>query len=280
MLVVGYDMYWVEPADPEVLAQYEDLREQWEAAVVARDRIPKDEHGNFTREEFDAGAVWEGAGIPANASERYRAAQEHQHQLYEAMSAADVWYHRRNVWGMGILRDVMLRLDMVRSNYSMDECPFPWPEASWKDDPDEGEHWDAFYDWSSNDWSLQEAAEYERDHPNLMNAFREYREVKNRRLTWVPEECFKIMVDGEEVIDETPHAIPIHKFGSNDDWIVTPTECTAALTKARSASDRAIRLAFQVSGATDWDPADIARSWQSWLTFIEGAASHGGFSVR
>jgi len=273
-------MYWVDGADPELRARHEELSQQWEAALRVRDAIPKGEHGHFTREEFDAGAVWEGAGIPADASERYRAAQEHQHQLYEQMCAAQVWYHRRNVWGMGTLRDVMLRLDMVRSNYSMDECPFPWPEASWKDDPNEGEHWDAYYDWVHGYKTIDVEAEYEQNHPDVLKAFREYREAKEKRLTWVPEECFKIMVDGEEVIDETPHAIPIHKFGSNDDWIVTPTECTAALAKARSVSDRGIRLAFQVSGATDWDPADIARSWQSWLTFIEGAASHGGFSVR
>ncbi len=223
-------MYWVEKAEPEVRARYEDLRQQWEASVKARDLIPKDEHGNFSKEEFEAGAVFDGAGVPANASDRYRAAQELQHRLYEDMHKAEIWYQRRSVWGMGMLRDVMQSLDMVRTNYSLDECPFEWPKATWDD-----EQWDNHFNWANGDWSTEQEAEFEQEHPDLMQA-----------------------------------------FGSNDDWIITPTECSAVLVKARRAGDDDIRMVFQAAGA-DWDPIG---TWQSWLNFIEGAASHGGFEVR
>ena len=269
-------MYWMDKVGPDALVHFEELQRQWQASVEVRDAIPKEEHGNFTAEEIQAGLMWD--GVPANASDRYKEAQGLQHRLYDAMCQAEVWYCRRNIWGMRLLRQVMETLDMVRSNYGMDECPFEWPDAAWKDDPDEGEHWDRYYEYSHGSWSQDQEAEFERDYPDVMKAFREYKEARTARLTWVPEECFKVYGEAgvsDEIIDETPHAIPIHKLGSNDDWIITPTECSAVLAKARRVSEDDIRLVYRSAGA-DWDPIE---NWQSWLTFIEGAASHGGFRV-
>jgi hypothetical protein len=266
-------MYWVEKAEPELVARYEEARRQWRVSIEVRNALPKEERGRYTKEEVESGAIWNGA--PADASDRYRAAHALQEQLYEQMHEAQPWYHRRSMSGMSLLCRVMQRLDMVRYGYSMDECPYPWPERAWTD-----EEADAYHEWADGDWSKEQEAEFEHDHPGRMKAWREYKETKSLRLTWVPEECFKVFIsEDEEVVDETPHAIPGHKFGSNDDWIITPTECSAVLAKARKVSDEDLQLVFRACEVI-WNPPDVTRSWQSWLSFIEGAASHGGFSVR
>jgi hypothetical protein len=268
---MGYDMYWVDEAEPEMVARYQEVRRQWEASLQVRNAIPKEEQGQYTKEEIDASVFWTSA--PANASDRYKAAYDLQERLYEQMHEAEPWYHRRNGNGMRLLCGVMHRLDMIRYGYSMNECPYPWPQRAWTD-----EEMDDYLEWSSGEWSKEQEAEHDHDHPDRMKAWREYKDALSLRLVWVPEECFKIFLnEHEEVIDETPHAIPGHKFGTNDDWIVTPTECSAVLAKARKVSDDDLRLVFTAEGVTDWDPVP---SWQSWLTFIEGAASHGGFTVR
>lgn len=268
---MGYDMYWVEKAEPEMLAHYEEIRRQWEVSVQVRNDLPREERGQYTKEEVNSGAVWSSA--PASASDRFRAAHALQERLYEDMYKAQPWYHRRNMSGMSLLCGVMHRLDMIRYGYSMDECPYPWPERAWTD-----EEADDYHEWSFGNWTEDQEAEFEHDHPDRIKTWREYEETRKLRTTWVPEECFKIFFnEHEEVIDETPHAIPGHKFGTNDDWIVTPTECSAALAKAREVSDDDLRLVFVDGGITEGDPVP---SWQSWLTFIEGAASHGGFTVR
>jgi len=263
---MGYDMYWVDEAEPEMVARYEEIRRQWEVSLQVRNTIPKEEQGQYTREEFDTSIFWNSA--PANASDRYKAAHALQERLYRQMYEAEPWYHRRNTSGMSLLCRVMHRLDMIRYGYSMDECPHPWPERTWSE-----EEYDNYHEWANGEWTKEQEAE----HPDQVKAWREYREALSLRLTWVPEECFKIFLnEHEEVIDEPPHAIPGHKFGSNDDWIVTPTECSAVLAKARKVSNDDLRLVYAAEGVADWDPVS---SWQSWLTFIEGAASHGGFKV-
>ena len=264
---MGYDMYWVEKAEPEMVARYQEIRRQWEASLRARNAIPQGEQGQYTKEEIDASLFWNSA--PANASDRYKAAYDLQEHLYKQMYQAEPWYHRRNGSGMSLLCSVMHRLDMIRYGYSMEECPYPWPQRAWTD-----EEADDYLEWSDGDWTKEQEAE----RPGLVKTWREYKEALSLRLAWVPEECFKIFLnEHEEVVDETPHAIPGHKFGTNDDWIVSPTECSAALAKARKVSDDHLRLVFADEGITDWDPVP---SWRSWLTFLEGAASHGGFTVR
>lgn len=261
---MGYDMYWVESANAEARARYDSLRRQWDTAVLIYNAIPKEERGQYTEKELEAGITHE---APNNASDRYKEAYESVNRLYGAMRGSEIWYYRRNEWGMRILREVMLKLDMVRSEYSLNECPFPWP------DYDDLEDQDGFFYWDNGNWTVDDEVALEVKHPGRLKQWREYRNARSDRLTWVPEQCFKVLSDGIERYDETPHAIPIHKFGSNDGWIVTSTECTRVLAKAKSFTDDEIRLAHN----TEWDPIP---SWQSWLAFLKGAAAHGGFTVN
>lgn len=58
--------------------------------------------------------------------------------------------------------------------------------------------------------------------------------------------------------------IPIHKFCSNDGWIVTPAEIRAALAQADRVSEPAIAI-------PEW--------WEDWLNWMKLAADHDGFEV-
>lgn len=57
---------------------------------------------------------------------------------------------------------------------------------------------------------------------------------------------------------------PIHKFGSNDGWIVTPIECRALVGIARSADTSGVEL-------PEW--------WADWIDYIGRCATRGGFEV-
>jgi hypothetical protein len=60
--------------------------------------------------------------------------------------------------------------------------------------------------------------------------------------------------------------IPTHKLQTNDDWLVTPAELTAALPHAPTvARDRRQR-------PIPW--------WSQWLDYLRAARGHGGFRVH
>jgi hypothetical protein len=60
--------------------------------------------------------------------------------------------------------------------------------------------------------------------------------------------------------------IPVHKLWTNDGWLVTPTELTAALPHAPEvALDRRQR-------PIPW--------WHQWLDYLDSARGHGGFRVH
>jgi hypothetical protein len=60
--------------------------------------------------------------------------------------------------------------------------------------------------------------------------------------------------------------IPVHKLWTNDGWLLTPTEITAALPHAPPvALDRRQR-------PLPW--------WTQWLAYLDGARGHGGVRVR
>ncbi len=60
--------------------------------------------------------------------------------------------------------------------------------------------------------------------------------------------------------------IPRHKLWTNDGWLITPDELTAALPRApKTALDRRQR-------PIPW--------WRQWLEYLEGSRGHGGFRVH
>ncbi|GHO60047.1 hypothetical protein KSB_85220 [Ktedonobacter robiniae] len=69
-----------------------------------------------------------------------------------------------------------------------------------------------------------------------------------------------------DVQAEIPTGIPAYKFGSNDGWLVTPDELSAAL----AAYDACIADGVEPPAFT-W--------WGDWINYLRRAASHGGFRV-
>jgi hypothetical protein len=60
--------------------------------------------------------------------------------------------------------------------------------------------------------------------------------------------------------------IPVHKLWTNDGWLLTPDEITAALPNAPTAAlDRRQR-------PIPW--------WDQWLAYLDGAQGHGGIRVH
>ena len=71
--------------------------------------------------------------------------------------------------------------------------------------------------------------------------------------------------------------IAMHKFYSNDCWVVTPMECVGALTQWRKwcdENDFDAELGVVVPGGEE-----LPEWWGEWLDYLSSAALHGGFRV-
>jgi hypothetical protein len=101
-------------------------------------------------------------------------------------------------------------------------------------------------------------------------------------LTEWPESDSDTLTDAEKaflaaceaVTDYEPQpvtGIPVGKFGSNDGWLVTPAQCTAALESYRKHSGD------EVKALTGPDRLDY---WQQWIAFLNYASGRGGFRVH
>jgi hypothetical protein len=244
-------MYWIKP-DPEVEQRYMEainhVRELWKI----RDALPEEERGRATREElmhFDYEA-------PANASERYRQAQRVSHEAYEAAQAIRQNYFRLNIFAMGHYVDVMRTFDMVV------DVPeeHRYPHAPWKNEPNESELWDIYYEWENGEFTDGDVVDRWK--------FVEYSHELEAYLA--------------SSSDSAKNRIPTYKFGTNDGWIVTPVECRAAVERARSYTDDEVRAAFSAvhRNATVERLNEALSYWHKWIKFIEGAAEHEGFEVR
>lgn len=150
---------------------------------------------------------------------------------------SDNSYFRLNIWGMGRFREFMDRLGMVSTDYPL----APWPEK-----PD------------SIDWEDVSAVRYPEDYegqqpvkPDAV-AFAKTIEV---HLAWHPD---------------PPFGIALHKFGSNDGWLVTPEEIAAALESYRTHSGNEVKVIV----------GDALDRWIKWITYLERAQLHGGFRVH
>lgn len=163
------------------------------------------------------------------------AAQANVENAYEAMSAADASYFRLNVWGMSRYREFMEQLGMV---YSESALP-PWPDV-----PDGLSYEDV------------EAAEAPADGSNLPVRPEAMAYVKQRDayVAWHSEPAF---------------GIALHKFGSNDGWLVTPEEIAAALESYRTHAGDEVKVI--VNDSLDY--------WLKWIAYLERAQRRGGFHV-
>jgi hypothetical protein len=167
------------------------------------------------------------------------------------MGAAENSYFRLNIFGMGRYRNLMESLGMA---FEDDEHP-PFPEIE-----DHGTNWEDV-----------EAVEYPEDHAGYewtderLRAALGYREAVNGVLAF----------HGKA---DTP-GIPLHKFGSNDGWLVLPVECEAAVRiwrdfVAGEGDEAAVNFVANTLGE------DRADYWLEWVKYLAGAARHEGFEVH
>lgn len=246
---MGYDMRTVIKPEGEAvaLARLAGLRR---AALATRDALPAEERGLHAKgEDFYA--------VPANASARYRTAQNEVLRLSKLRDRTERSYFRLNTRGMGMVREAMFLLGMAYETAEDRE----WPD-------------------------------YPRDISHVVEALRgdDGKTVAEYLTEWYPEKDVPTeaeldraklyLAESDELRRHHPEGgttIPLRKLGSNDGWVVTPAECLEALSAwhARSAGERDDALTDAKVTGSDWDD-----SWRRWLEFLELAAHCDGFEVH
>lgn len=229
--------------------------EAFSAACKERDALPKGEQG-FYRKGIDA----LGSDAPnANASPRYKEAQRKVSAAYNRLREVERSYFRLNIWGMGNVRRAMLDLGMCF------ESGYEWG-AGWPAYPEDGTGAAIAAEALSEDSDPQEyAAKY--------YSGQEVTESDIATARAYHDQANALRRDHFGAAD----GIPVHKFGSNDGWIVTPNECLQALAIWHATPQSARDDAFESAGMAD---ADWERIWKNWLAFLELAAYCDGFEVH
>ncbi|MFE0099822.1 hypothetical protein [Streptomyces sp. NPDC059009] len=155
-------------------------------------------------------------------------------RAYDAMLTADTSYFRLNIWGMGRYRELMDQFGMVVCDYD----PPPWPHV-----PDD-----------LTDEEVDEAATAAPG-AAIRPEVHSYLKQVESHLSWHPEPVF---------------GIALHKCCSNDGWLVTPEEITAALESYRTHDNDEVRV---LVGEDELD------YWHQWITYLERARHRGGFRI-
>ena len=148
----------------------------------------------------------------------------------------DEFYFRLNIFGMSRYRSYMTERGMVFD--APEHPPFPEVEA---------------YAVTHDDVERVECPEYFQDDAppgaETTEKVRRYLAALDDVLAW----------HGPEI-----PGIPVHKFGSNDGWIVLPAECAAAVSAARQYPPP--------EGAGDY--------WDEWIDYLDRASRADGFEVH
>lgn len=245
---MGYDMHWRE-TDPSEKAAIAVAKNDYHVALEALRALPDSEAGkidvekarNADPQDVEMHDAYEGR------TARYREAKERVTAASNAIDDANVSYFRLNIWGMQKWREIMWELGMV-----IDAGQYPeWPSP---------EDFGITYE-------VVEGVEYpDTDGPPLSEIDQEkaknYLSARDNVLAWHG--------------DTSMRGIPIHKFGSNDGWIVTPEECGSALwIYAERLRDLGEETVYNLL-----DNMGVNRGyWGQWLAYLRGAADHGGFQV-
>ena len=250
---MGYDMHWRNVPESEVIAVNE-AREVWNQAINARDALPHEEKGVPDRDWLEDNDMnWDDPRAWIERSDRYHAAQAKVSRASSIIDSLERSYFRFNIWGMSMVRQIMYTSGMAFEDDP--HPPFPRPE-------DCGITWDMYH-----------AVEY----PDDTN----YEEARIAMTPGQHEQAKRMKAEHDAVlmshIQEVP-GIPLHKFGSNDGWIIVPAECDAAvwLWKAyltNTGEDAARNFVEESFGGRGYG------RWLEWVEFIRLASQHGGFEV-
>lgn len=258
---MGYDMRWRKKDEAEAAA-VAAASDQFHAACRERDTLPANEKGVFNMEYAKRTGDWDSPEAYDGQSDRYRAAQDRVHALYETMREAEQSYFRLNVSGMSWACDVMGRFGMAF------------------EDPSERPEWPKPDDYGVSDdevWAL----EYPEDYPDF---------------TWTDEKlraACQLKADQDKILSwhgiEVP-GIPFHKFSSNDGWIVLPAEAEAAVRIWKQAYDEMGEDAARAVVASGVSRRELPMSaedndaywslWLRWVAYLAGSVRHDGFEVH
>jgi hypothetical protein len=259
---MGYDMRWRKKDEAEASA-VAAAADQFHAACRDRDALPEDEKGQFNMQRAKELGDWDSHEVFDGRSDRYRAAQDRVHALFEAMRDAEQSYFRLNVSGMSWACNVMDRFGMAFEDPS--ERP-EWPK------PEE----------YGTDYDAISALEYPEDYPDYtwtdeaLRAACQFKAEQDKILSW----------HGIEV-----PGIPFHKFSTNDGWIVLPAEAEAAVRIWKQAYDEMGEDAARAVVAGTGDRTDSAEPtqeradaywslWLRWVAYLAGSVRHDGFEVH
>ncbi|RII06833.1 hypothetical protein DSC45_35320 [Streptomyces sp. YIM 130001] len=147
-------------------------------------------------------------------------------------------YFRLNIWAMGAARHIMREIGMIK------DAPAPqWPTLA--------------------EFDLTHLPEDPRDHPEGPKRTKIEKQLTTQQLQFLA--AYWNTREGDAGLP----AIPAYKLMSNDGWLVTERETTAALHAWESVTPEA-----QAQTLTDnpW--------WLEWLDFLEYNATRGGFRVH
>jgi hypothetical protein len=273
---MGYDMHTVIKPEGEERA-VSRAREAWEKAIAERDAFPREAFGKQDIHNFDI-------GYGVGADPECAAACDRANELYRTMRRVERSYFRLNIWGMGRFRSAMLALGMA---YAPIDGDYTWPVIPGGHEGTAGHVAEA----------LSEDSIYANDDPrDLIRVDRtpEQSDAEWAEVYWAryyPEETWTqadidaaTLYDREcaELLKRHPaggSAIPLHKLGSNDGWLVTPAECLEALGAWHARTEGERDDALQSAGIDRNDP-DWADLWKRWLEFLELAAHCDGFEVH
>jgi hypothetical protein len=192
------------------------------------------------------GAGW---GTPerqaAMVTDEYKERQAKVETLSAEMDAANTNYFRLNNAGMRAMCESMDQLGMLVTEYDGN------PHGAWPTHQEFGltrDEFDALCDMERDE---------QRAHPDAR--FREFAERGDFIRSWSPLES----------------GIPVHKFGSNDGWIVTPLDIAAGLRAYRAADSDDVAKVRQ-----EWIWEGRTTSYfDEWIAFLERAQAGTGFEV-
>lgn len=207
---------------------------------VERDTSKDTEYAEANQRFNQACAARNGFERDSAAAE---AAQEQVEAAYADMDRFSVNNFRFNIWGMESMRVAMAQLGMLATEYSSPT----WPE------PEE--------------FNLDQETIWKYDSDDLDSApenVRAFYAKHNAVLAWSPP-------------DEP--GLPVHKFGSNDGWVVTPMNARSALVlffRKKHADPELVERVRKTWGGGD---SDASAYFDEWIDYLTRSLDHGGFEV-
>lgn len=212
----------------------------YDMSMIENDTSMDTEHAK-ARDDFNA------ACMARNACQlhtpEWEAAQLVVEEAGERMYATDLNYFRLNIFGMSKMRESMHRLGMLATEYDGPRWPNP---------ADFGIEGDDY-------WDYQERREINGGPQPGEEHLEKFFQAQEEHLSWSPP-------------DEP--GLPVHKFGSNDGWVVTPRDIAGALALLDKADPKEVEAV-----RAEWARDDGTNGFDDWIEFLKRAGKLSGFAV-